>query len=238
MIRAIIQKELRSYFASPVAYIACVFFLAFTAVWFFYIQRFFARDVASLRGYFGVMPLVFILLLPAITMRIWAEERRSGTAETLLTLPFSEFQIMFGKYLSAVSLLGIMLGLTVTVPLTVAGFGEFDWGKTAGDYLGMFLLGAAGISIGLLISVLSRNQISAYILTAVALLTMTLIAQIPATADLPPRAAAVIQYLSLDFHYQSFVKGVIDTRDVAYYLLVIGAALFAATRVLVFRKWS
>lgn len=238
MISAIYLKELRSYFSSAVAYIAAFFFLAFTSVWFFYIQRFFAQDVASLRGYFGIMPLVYVLLIPAITMRIWAEERRGGTAETLLTLPFTEFQIVFGKFLAAATLLAVILAATVTVPLSVAPFGEFDAGKTVGDYLGMFLLGAAGIGIGLFISVLSRNQISAFILTALALLVLTLLTQIPASMDLSPRVAAVINYVSLDYHYQGFIKGVIDTRDVVYYLLVVAVSLYASTRVLLFRKWS
>ncbi len=234
---AIIKKELRSYYSSPVAYIATIFFLVFSSTWFFYLQRFFAQDIASLRGYFGVMPLIYVILVPAITMRIWAEERKMGTAEVLRTLPYTEVQLVVGKYVAAMILLTATIVLTVIVPISVAPFGDFDHGKTAANYIGLLLLGSAAVGIGVFVSVLSRNQISAFILTALILLFFTLVSQIPASLDLSPRAAAIINYFSLDHHFQGFVTGVLDSRDVLFYLLVTALGLYGASRALLFRKW-
>lgn len=235
---AVVRKELRTSFNSPIAYIAVVFFLAFTAVWLFYVQQFFARDVASLRGYFGIMPILFIGLLPALTMRSWAEESKLGTGELLLTLPLTETQLVLGKFVGALAVLLLALVLSLSVPLTVAPFGDFESGQIVGEYLGVVLLGAAGIAVGQFVSAISRNQISAFIVSAVVLLFMTLISQINAVVDLPSWLAGVFNYLSLDYHFQSFVKGVIDTRDLAYFVVVSALFLFLNVRVLVFRKWS
>lgn len=235
---AVFRKELRSYFNSPIAYIAMVFFLAFTAVWLFYVQQFFVRDTASLRGYFGIMPIIFIGLLPALTMRSWAEESKLGTGELLLTMPLTETQLVLGKFAAAVGLLVLSLVLSLFVPLLVSPFGDFESGQIIGEYLGVLLLGAAGIAIGQFVSAVSRNQISAFLVSAVVLLFFTLISSVNQVVDVPGRLASVFNYLSLDYHFQSFVKGVIDTRDLVYFVVVSALFLFLNVRVLVLRKWG
>ncbi|NBC28515.1 MAG: ABC transporter permease subunit [Spirochaetes bacterium] len=231
------RKELASYFNSPIAYIVVVFFLVFTSVWFFYIQQFVAQDVASLRNYFAIFPIVFIILLPAVTMRSWAEENKIGTVELLLTLPFREGQTVAGKFLGAFALLGLTLVLTVPVPLTISPLGDFATGQIIGQYIGVMVLGSAGIAIGLFISSLSRNQITAFILSAVVLLFLTLVNQVNFILDLPEWLASVFNYLSLDYHFSSFEKGLIDTRDLVFYLALAALFLYLNTKVLVFRKW-
>lgn len=233
----LLRKELASYFNSPIAYIVVIFFLVFTSVWFFYIQQFVAQDVASLRNYFAIFPIVFIILLPAVTMRSWAEENKIGTVELLLTLPFRAGQTVAGKFLGAFSLLVITLALTIPVPLTIAPLGDFETGQIVGQYLGVLLLGAAGLSIGLFISSLSRNQITAFILSAVVLLFLTLINQVNFLVDLPEWLGFVFNYLSLDYHFSSFEKGLVDSRDLVFYLALAALFLYLNTKVLVFRKW-
>jgi ABC-2 type transport system permease protein len=234
---AVLRKELRTYFNSPIAYIAVLFFLVFTSVWLFYIQQFVAQDVASLRIYFAVMPLVFIVLLPAITMRIWAEENKLGTVELLLTLPFREGELVVGKFLGSFFILFIMILLTVPVPLTVTRLGSFERGEIVGQYIGLLLLGGAGIAVGLFISSVSTNQITAFIVSVVVLLFLTIVNRINSIAPVPPGLAEMFNYFSLDYHFQGFIKGLIDSRDVVYYLLLAFVFLYMNMKVLVFRKW-
>lgn len=233
----LLRKELASYFNSPIAYIVVIFFLVFTSVWFFYIQQFVAQDVASLRNYFAIFPIVFIILLPAVTMRSWAEENKSGTVELLLTLPFRAGQAVAGKFLGAFSLLVITLALTIPVPLTIAPLGDFETGQIVGQYLGVLVLGAAGLAIGLFVSSLSRNQITAFILSAVVLLFLTLINQVNFLVDLPEWLGFVFNYLSLDYHFSSFEKGLVDSRDLVFYTALAALFLYLNAKVLVFRKW-
>jgi ABC-2 type transport system permease protein len=231
-------KELRSYFNSPIAYIVSIAFLVFTAVWFFYLNQFFARNEASLRIWFGVVPTVFIFLVPAITMRSWAEERKSGTLEVLMTLPFREFEVVLGKFAGALCLLAILMVLTLPLPLSLAPLGAFDAGQIAGEYLGVFLIGASGIAVGLLISSISTNQITSFILSGLALLFFTLINQVNAVGELPRWLSSAANWISFGAHYDSFSKGLLDSRDLLYFLLVISLALAWNTWILVRRKWK
>jgi ABC-2 type transport system permease protein len=238
LIMSIVRKEMRSYFNSPIAYIVIVFFLVFTAVWLFYVGQFVAQDTASLRAYFAIMPIVFVGLIPALTMRSWAEEARLGTNEILLTLPYRETEVVLGKFFAAYGLLLLVILLTVFVPLSVAPLGNFERGEILGEYLGIALLGAAATAIGLFVSSVTRNQISAFILSAVAILFLTLIGQLTAVVDLPSWLASVVNYVSLQFHVQSFIKGVIDTRDLVYFVAITAGFLYLNVKALVFRKWS
>jgi ABC-2 type transport system permease protein len=237
-IRAVVRKELSSYFNSPIAYIVVIGFLVFTSIWLFFLNQFFARNEASLRVYFGIFPMVFIFLVPAITMRSWAEERKSGTLEILLTLPFREAEVVAGKFLGAVILLLVMLALTIPLPLSLARLGAFDAGQIVGQYAGVFLVGCCGISMGLLISSLSANQISSYLFCGIALLSFTLAGQVNSIITLPRWLAGAVNSLSFGFHFDSFNKGILDSRDVSYYLLAIALFLFLNAQVLVRRKWS
>ncbi len=235
---AIITKEVRSYLNTPIAYIAVLFFIVFSTVWFFFFHQFFARDMATLRGYFSTMPLIFIGIIPALTMRIWAEERKMNTDEILMTLPYKERQLVVGKYLSQVILLAVALALTIPVPLTVAPLGNFEAGEIVGEYLGIFLLGGAGIAVGQFVSSIAKNQISAYIFSVIAFLFFTLIGQVNLIADLPSGFGNLINYISLDYHFTSFEKGLIDTRDLGYFLLMIFFFLTLNTQTLKSRKWK
>lgn len=231
------RRELSAFVNTPIAYIAGFFFLAFTAVWFFYVQQFLALGIASLRGYFSIMPLVFVVLIPALTMSSWAEEKRLGTDELLLTLPFKEHEIVLGKYLASVVVLLGILALTVFVPLTVTPLGQFESGQILGQYIGTALLGAAGLAIGQFVSSFFRNQISAFIVTALVLLALTLIAQVTAFADVSQGAGGVLSYLSLDRHYRGFVRGIVDSRDVVYFGSIIALALYGNTKSLSLGRW-
>lgn len=236
-ILVVARKELHSLFNSAVAYIVITLFLGILSLWFFSVHQFLARDVASLRGYFGLVPLLFVVLLPALTMRSWAEETRSGTQELLLTLPFSEAQLVAGKFLGALLLVALMLLLTLPVPLTVVPLGFFEIGEIAGQYAGTLLLATAGLAVGQFVSACSRNQISAFLLSALALLLFSLIHVVNAVVLLPRGMAGLVNHLSFSYHYQSFERGLIDTRGVAYYLLVTALFLYLNTKVLVLRKW-
>lgn len=237
-IMPVIRKELKSYFNSPIAYIVVVTFVLFSSLWLFSLQQFFAADMASLRVMFAIFPMIFIIVMPALTMRSWAEEKKLGTMEVLMTLPYREDTLVLGKFLAALTLLLIMIVLTVPIPLLLSRFGSFDWGEICGQYIGALLIGAVGIAVGLFVSSLASNQISAFILTLFILLIMTLISQVNRIFPVSPWAAAIFSYLSLDSHYDAFQRGLIDTRDLAYYLIVIAAFLYLNVQSLIFRKWS
>ncbi len=232
------RRELGSYFNSPVAYIVVVFFLLITSAWLFYGQRFFAADAATLRGYFAVWPLLFIVLLPALTMRSWAEEQRQGTAEILLTLPIRERELELGKFLAAWALLALMFLLTLPVPLGAALLGSFDPGPIAGQYLGALLLGSAGLALGLFVSAHSANQVSAFLVSVALLLVLTLVGRLSSLLPLPVWVSAALNALSLDHHFDSFRKGLLDTRDAAYFMVLTGGFLALASRILYLRRFG
>lgn len=233
---AITRKELCSWFYSPALYGITVFFLLFVSVWFYHLQRFFAMDTATLRPFFSAFPLAFILVVPVLTMKAWAEEKKLGSAEFLFTLPFTEWELVLGKFLSALALIFTMLILTVPVPLTLLPLGYFDPGVIFAEYLGALLLGASAAALGLLLSAVSKTQAAAFLGSAVVLLGVMLLNQF--TRDMGPALAQAINYISLSFHFESFSRGILDSRDVAFFLLTTGLFLFLNTRLLIFRKWK
>ncbi len=232
----IAAKELKAAFNSPIAYIVTVAYLVFTSVWLFFLNQFFSHNEASLRIYFGVIPTVFIFLVPALTMRSWAEERRTGTLEVLLTLPFREWEVVLGKFLGCFALLAALIALSIPLPLSLAPLGRFDWGQVAGEYLGVLFIGSSGIALGLFVSSLSTNQITAFILSGLALLAFTLVNQLNFIVALPSWLAALVNWVSFGAHYDSFRRGVLDSRDVLFFLLAIAAFLCLNVQVLVRRK--
>jgi ABC-2 type transport system permease protein len=235
-IAAVARRELGAYFNSPVAYIVVIFFLVTTSAGFFFGQQFFAQDAASLRGYFSLWPLVFVILLPAITMRSWAEEQRQGTAEILLTLPLREREIVLGKFFAAFALLGIAVVLTLPVPLGAAFLGSFDPGPIASQYVGALLLGAAGIAAGLFVSSLSANQVTAFLFAVAFLLLITLVGRLPTLVVLPGPLSAVLNWISLDYHFDSFRKGIFDTRDAVFFLVITAGFLVFTVRIILLRR--
>jgi len=236
--QSLVRKEIFSYINSPVSYGIALFFSLFTTVWFFYFYRFFALNTATLRPFFASFPIAFILIIPVITMKSWAEERKLGSIELLLTMPFSEWELVLGKFISAFAILAIILGLTLPIPLTLIPLGRFDIGVIIAEYFGTLLLGASSIALGLFLSSLAKNQGGAFLSSATILLIMTLLSQFTQTLNIPTWLIEGINFFSLAFHFESFAKGIIDTKDVAFFIITTVLFLFLNTRVLLFRKWS
>jgi ABC-2 type transport system permease protein len=234
---ALARKELYSYSNSPAFYGVAIFFLLFTSIWLFYFQRYFSQNAATLRPYFGAFPLVFILVIPVITMRGWAEERKLGSVEILLTMPFSEWDLVMGKYLSCLGVLAALLVLSVPLPFSLFPLANFDKGVILGEYAGALLLGSTASALGLFLSSLSRSQTGAFLGSAVVLLAVMLLNQFTMTFNLPGWLAEAINFISLSFHFESFSKGLIDTRDLAFFILSTVLFLFLNVRVILYRKW-
>ena len=235
---ALARKELYQYLNAPAFYGAAVFFLLFCSVWLFYFQRYFSMDTATLRPYFGAFPIVFVLVIPVITMKSWAEERKTGSVELLLTMPFSEWDLILGKFISVMTLLSIMLVLTLPLPLSLLRLGDFDSGTIFCEYAGAFLLSASAAALGLLLSSLSKNQAGSFLGSAVVLMAVMLVNQLTYSFNLPQWLAAGINFVSLAFHFESFSRGIIDSRDLAFFIISTALFLFINTRVILFRKWS
>ncbi|HSG75048.1 MAG TPA: ABC transporter permease [Burkholderiales bacterium] len=230
------KRELASYFASPVAYVFLVIFLLLTGFLTFTAGAFFERGEAGLAAFFAWHPWVYLVLVPAVGMRLWAEERRAGTLELLLTLPVSAWQAILGKFLASWVFLAIALALTFPVVVTVNVLGEPDNGAIAAGYLGSLFLAGAYLSITCLTSAMTRNQVIAFILAVVACLFLILAGFSPVTSLLErwasPALVDTVAAFSVVTHFDGFQKGVIDSKDVIFFLSVIGYALFATGVVL------
>ena len=235
---ALTRKELFSYLNAPAFYGAAVFFLLFCSIWLFYFQRYFSMNVATLRPYFGTFPLVFILVVPVLTMKSWAEERKTGSVEILLTMPFSEWNLVLGKFLAAYAMLVMMIIMTIPVPLSLFALGTFDGGVIFSEYIGALLMGASAVSLGLLFSSLSKSQAGGFLSSAAVLLTVMMLNQVTVFLNLPHWLSEIINLFSLSFHFETFVKGMIDSRNVVYYAVSTVLFLFLNTRVILFRKWN
>ncbi len=210
------KRELRSYFDSPAAYVVLSVFLLLTG-WFFG-NSLFLENVASLRSVFDVVPFVFLFFIPAITMSTFAEERRAGTLELLLTLPVKDWQVIAGKLLAVSLLLTAAVGLTLVYAISISALGDLDAGATFGGYLGLLLLGITCASIGVFASSLTRNQIVAFIIGFAIIFALYLLDKV--TIFFPAWLSGVLQYAGIDFHYQNLLRGVVDTRDILYYASV------------------
>lgn len=219
------KRELRAYFDGPAAYVVLSVFLAITG-WFFG-NALFLQNVASLRAIFSIAPFIFLFFLPALTMSSFAEERRSGTLELLLTFPVRDWQVILGKLLSVALLLALAIGLTFFYALTVAFLGDLDLGATVGGYLGLFLLGLTYGAIGIWASSLTRNQIVAFIVGFAIIFALFLLDKV--TDFVPGWLGIIMQYMGADFHFQNLMRGVIDTRDVLYYLSMTAFAFLLTT---------
>ncbi|MDR2470780.1 MAG: ABC transporter permease [Treponema sp.] len=231
------KKELASLSHAPAFYGICLFFVLFCSIWLYYLQRFFVMNMASLRPYFAAFPAAFILVIPMITMKAWAEERKLGSMELLLTMPFSEWELVLGKFFAALGVVILLLALSLPVPLSVLPLGRFDLGVLAGEYAGALFFGAAAAALGLLLSSLSKNQAGAFLGSAAALLFSMLANQLTQAVSLPQAAAEAINFFSLSFHFDSFSRGIVDTSDAAFFVIAAVLCLFLTTRVILGRKW-
>jgi ABC-2 type transport system permease protein len=236
-VAAIFRKELRSYFASPLGYVFILFYLLVSNGFFFFIQDFFRVGQASMRGYFMILPWIFLFFIPAVTMRLWAEERKSGTLEMLLTMPLRESEVVLGKFFASLSFLAITLAFTITVPISIGILGRPDFGVIIGSYIGALFLGAAYLAIGLYISSLTESQVVAFIVS-VAVIFLFLAAGIaPQWLGSLGWFVAFSEYVSLLTHFQNILRGVLDSRDVVYYLIVVVFFLYLNVKNIEARKW-
>jgi gliding motility-associated transport system permease protein len=249
----IFKKEMRLYFTSPIAYVVFAIFLLIGGYFFYSIFAFFtlasmqsamnpqmARDLNTtdsvLRPLFSNLTVILLLLMPMITMRLFAEERRSGTIELLLTFPVRDGAVLIGKYLAALALYGLMLVGTLLYPAMLAWFSRIDSGPLLTGYLGLLLLGAAFLAVGLFASSLTENQIVASIVTFGVLLLFWVVGW---SADFVGGAwGRLLSHLSLIEHFDSFAKGLLDTKDIIYYLDFTVLALFLTFRSLEARRWA
>jgi ABC-2 type transport system permease protein len=225
------KRELGAYFASPVAYVFLVIFLLLTGFFTFTAGAFFERGEASLASFFAWHPWLYLVLVPAVGMRVWAEERRSGTIELLLTLPVAPWQAIVGKFLASWIFLAVALLLTFPAVITVNILGDPDNGMIAAGYLGSLLLAGTYLAITCMTSAMTRNQVVAFILSVVICLFLILAGFSPVTDLLvrwaSPAVVDTVAAFSVVTHFDAFQRGVIDSRDLVFFLSVIGFALFA-----------
>lgn len=220
----IFKKEFRTYFVSPIAYIVISIFLLVTG-WFFF-TTFFLYNQTNLRNFFSLLPIIFSFIVPAVTMRLFSEELNVGSYEILLTMPVTFLDVVVGKFLSAVAFIAVMIAPTLSYPITVSFLGELDWGPVAGGYLGAVLLGASFSAIGLFASSLTRNQIIAFIIGMAICFSLVLVDKM--LFFLPQTLLGILSYLGADAHFQNISKGIIDSRDVLYFLSVCFVGLCGA----------
>ena len=218
----IFSKELKDYFISPIAYIVISVFLLVTG-WLFF-TTFFLYNQADLRNFFNLLPITFAFVIPAVTMRLFSEEFNVGSYEILLTLPVTFRDIIIGKFLAAVVFIIAILIPTLSYPMFIAFLGQLDWGPVIGGYAGALLLGAAFSAIGLFASALTRNQIIAFIVGLIICFSLTVIDKM--LFFFPERLLGVIGYIGADFHFQNISKGIIDSRDILYFLSIIFIGLY------------
>ena len=232
-VKHIFKKEFKSYFISPIAYIVISIFLLIIG-WLFF-STYFLNRTASLVGFFSLLPPTFAFIIPAVTMRLFSEEMNVGTYELLLTLPVTFRDIIVGKFLAATAFVGVMLAPTLVYAITTEILGDLDWGPVIGGYIGALLLGATFSAVGLLASSLTRNQVVAFIIgmticVCLALLTDFLL------FFLPDSVVSVFQYFSAKRHFQDIAKGVIDSRNILYFLSVSFVALYGANLIMQEKK--
>jgi ABC-2 type transport system permease protein len=230
VVRTIACRELAAYFESPVAYVFLVIFLLLAGVFTFTLGGFFERGEASLGSFFGFVPWLFLFLVPAIGMRLWSEERRLGTIELLLTMPVTIPQAILGKYLASWLFIAIALALTFPVIITVNWLGNPDNGVIATGYIGSLLLGGAYLALACMTSAITRNQVISFILALILCMALILVGFEPITGMLSriasPGVIESVASFSVLTHFDGFQKGVVDSRDLLYFLSVIGFALF------------
>ena len=231
------KKETRSAFHSPVAVGAILFFLLFTGIWFLWVDQFLVQQTATLRGYFATFPIAFTILIPAITMRTWAEERKLGSQELLLTLPVRTGTLVVGKFLGAYTIVLAMLVLTLPMTWLVSGLGHFELGEIVGEYIGVVFLSAGAVALGVFLSSLTTNTISAFLLAVAGLLVFAVGGSLVASIGAPTSVVEALRFFSLDGRYASFQRGVLESKDALYFVWFAGLFLYLNTKVLVLRKW-
>jgi ABC-2 type transport system permease protein len=228
----IFKKEFRGYFISPIAYIVISIFLILTG-WFFF-TTFFLYGQAEMRNFFSLLPIILSFIIPAVTMRLFSEEFNTGSYELLLTMPVSSLNIILGKFLAATAFVAIMLVPTLAYAFFISFLGDLDWGPVFGGYIGAVLLGASFSAIGLFASSLTRNQIIAFITGMTLCFVLTLIDKM--LFFLPESLLGVFQFLGADYHFQNISKGIVDSRDLLYFLSVCFVMVYGTNLVIQEKK--
>lgn len=227
----VLRRELGAFFGTPVAYVFLMIFLVLTGAVTWYLGNFYEMNQADLRPFFAYHPVLYLALIPALSMRMWAEERRSGTVESLFTLPITMGGAVVGKFLAAWIFIGVALLLTTTNWISVAFLGEPDHGIILAGYLGSFLMAGAYLAVGSLVSALTKNQVIAFVLSLVACLTLFLVGQAGVLEFfglfLPENIVDWFSSLSLYTHFIAISKGVLDPRDLIFFVSLIALLLYA-----------
>ena len=231
---AILKKELRLYWNSPIAYVFIIAFLGIS-FWFFF-RTFFLVGQTEMRPFFNLLPWIYLFIIPALTMRSWSEEYRQGTIETLLTSSLSYVKIILGKFTATTIFLAITLIATLSLPISISFIGNLDIGTVFVGYLGALFLGMLYIAIGLFISSMFNNQIVSFIISVIACFILFVIGEPIVTFSLAGFFAPILEFIGVGSHYDAMVRGVIDTKDLIYYLSVSALFLYLNLQVLLFKK--
>jgi ABC-2 type transport system permease protein len=229
----IAKREFGSFFNSAIPYVLVAGFVVLSGV--FYFRDLFLSRQADLRHFFELMPLLFCILVPMLTMRLIAEERREGTLELLLTMPVSDWQLVSGKFLAALGVMCVMLGLTLSFPITVAYLGPLDKGTATAGYLGALLMAGAFSAIGVMASSLTRNQMLAAVISFIIGFVLLACGMLAGVSG--PTLGPILSALGIGTHFNNIAHGVIDSRDVLYYLSIIFGCLLVAQQSLDSRRW-
>ncbi len=225
------RRDLKIFYTSPGAYLLLFFFLAASSIWFYEIDNFLVANRAEFGSYFTVFPYLLIIIIPALAMGSIAGERQSGTLEMLYTLPVTALEIVIGKYAALLVESTLLLVLTVPVPMTLLHLGSFDRGQIISEYIGIFLLSGTFVSVSLLLSSVAAAQVHAYVLSVFVFFLITVPGMVFVLSPL-------LQYISPVYHYTAFAKGILDTRDISYYLLVSLLSLFLCRERLLLERWK
>jgi ABC-2 type transport system permease protein len=234
---AIFKRELRSYFSSSVGFVFIIFYLLVSNAFFFFVQDFFKQGQVSMRYYFAALPWIFLFFVPAVTMRLWAEEKKLGTIEVLLTMPLREIEVVLGKFFASFAFIFVALACSATIPISLGILGKPDFGVIVGSYVGALLLGAAYLAIGLYISSLAENQVVAFIISLAVIFCLLLTGLAPVYLNQLGPVVHICEYVSLLSHFNNITRGVIDSRDVIYYFSVIALFLWLNVKNIEARKW-
>lgn len=224
--RIVMRKELASYFISPIAYIVITLFLAVAGFIFF--STFFFNGVAEMRSFFELLPILFSIFIPALTMKLFAEERNSGSIEMLLTMPFTTAEVVAGKIAASTIFIAAMLTPTIIYPISIRFVGPLDLGPVLGGYIGALLLGMAFSAVGVFASSMTKNQIIAFIVAFAICMFLTLVDKF--LVLIPSRIVGFVEYLGADFHFKSVARGVIDSRDIIYFVSVVALSSLGAIK--------
>lgn len=217
----LIKKEIKDYFISPIAYVVIAAFLAAVGIWFAFVKELYVLGQAQMRQTFIFITQILAIVVPALTMRSWAEEKKSGTIEILSTLPVSKLELIVAKFVSTFTFVLIAVFLTLPIPITLNILGSPDNGVIVAGYIGLTLLSASYVMIGQFVSINTRNQIVSFILGMVIIAILYILGELTFLQLLPSSVRPVFEALGIGSHFRSIARGVIDTRDVFYYLSIV-----------------